>query len=410
MAFILAMRRGFDKRYQGIILAFSFLYGYGVYLYSGDILGYQEVYATVVEYSWSDFWFILTHKLDPDVLKIYSQNAVTAKPDIFALITTFFCSRLSENPRLFWGVVSVVYTWTMLLFFNEVKKHFKVVKGSWVHYLLIVFLIMLIPKFVGMTGVRFWPALFLFMYFLFRYVNTGFRFTSVLGASLSILFHYSFFVPVLVLAIFHFVPFKSFASKALVLFSIGFFFISSTTSVFSYLTVAIEATDSTSVGQSMESYADQDIYEQRQQKSSSTNWYVRVRAFAHIYILLLAFLIEFFGFVKSNETEFSKKMMPILTIFFCVALITFNLGSVGRFKNIFLLLILARYVIIYPVNQTGNFFKILMIAMTPVILIYIIVTLRSEFYFIEPLLLINNSIGIFFVRTQENLSEFIVGH
>jgi hypothetical protein len=410
MAFILAMRKGFEKRYQGIILAFSFLYGYGVYLYSGDILGYQEVYATVVEYSWSDFWFILTHKLDPDVLLIYSQNAVTAKPDIFALITTFFCSRLSENPRLFWGVVSLVFTWTMLLFFNEVKKHFKVVNGSWVHYLLIIFLIMLVPKFVGITGVRFWPALFLFMYFLFRYVNTGFRFTSVLGASFSILFHYSFFVPVLVLLIFHFVPFKSFASKALVLFSIGFFLISSTTSIFSYLTLAVESTEDTTIGQSMESYADQDIFAQRQQKSSSTNWYVRLKAYAHVYILLLAFLIEFFGLAKSNETEFTKKMMPILTIFFCVTLITFNLGSLGRFKYVFLLLTLARYVIIYPINQTATFFKFFMIAMTPVILIYIIVTLRSEFYFIEPQLLINNSIAIFFVRAQESLSEFIVGH
>jgi hypothetical protein len=174
--------------------------------------------------------------------------------------------------------------------------------------------------------------------------------------------------------------------------------------------LAVEATDDSTVGQSMESYANQDLYAQKEKKSSSTNWYVRVRAYAHVYILLLAFLMEFFGVVKLSETEFSKKMMPILIIFFCVALITFNLGSIGRFKYIFLLLISVRYVIIYPINQTATFFKFFMIAMTPIILIFIIVTLRAEFYFIEPQLLVNNSIGIFFVRAKESLSEFIVGH
>jgi hypothetical protein len=410
LAFLLALRRGFDKRYQRIILAFSFIYGYGVYLYSGDILGYQETYAAVNQYNWSDFWYIITHKLDPVALNAYPPNAVNRKPDVFALVLMFFSSRLSDSPRLFWGLVSMIYTWFMLLFLNEAKRHFKIERGSWIHFALVFFFIIVIPKYVGVTGVRFWPALYLFMYYLLRYTRSGYSIKFILFAALSTLVHYSFFVPVLLLSVFHFVPFKRIFSRFLVLASVLFFLLSSTTGIFNILQKAVEATDETTIGQSAESYADQDIYEQNAGKVRSTNWYVQVRASAHYYLFLIVFLLEIVGLLKLRETPFSELMLPVVILFFCLTLLTFNLGSIGRFKNIFMLLIILRYIIIFPLNRSSVFFKSLGVVLIPIVSLYFLVVMRAELYYVESYFPVHNAISFFFFRSDESLSEFIVGH
>lgn len=410
LAFLLALRNGFDKRYQRIILAFSFLYGYGVYPYSGDILDYQETFANVLQYNWSDFWYILTNKLDSSALETYAPNDVSRKPDIFALVLMFLSSRISDSPRLFWGLVSIVYTWFMLLFFNEAKRHFKLTRGSWIHFTLMFFLLIVIPKYVGVTGVRFWPALFLFMYYLLRYIRSDYSIKFIFYAALSTLIHYSFFVPVLLLLVFHFVPLKNIFSRFLVLVSVLFFVLSSTTGLFDVLQKAVEATDETTIGQSAESYANQDIYEQRVGKAKKSNWYVQVRASAHYYLFMIVFLLEIIGFVKLKETHYSKMMFPIVVVFLCLTLLTFNLGSVGRFKNIFILLILVRYIVIFPLNRRSLFFKSLGVVLVPIVALFFVVLMRSEFYYIESYLPVHNAISIFFIRADESLSEFIVGH
>lgn len=409
LALIVALRRGFNKRYQGVILAFSFLYGYSVYLYSGDILDYQETYAMVVNYSWSDFWFLLTHKLDPVALSTYAANGVNRKPDIFALVVSFMASRFSDSPRLFWGIVSVIHTWFMLLFFNEVKKHFSI-QRTWIHYILIFFLVIAIPYYVGVTGVRFWPALFLFMYYLMRYISSNHNLKYVLGISLTILIHYSFFVPVLLVLLSYFIPLKRITVKILVLASLLFFLLSSTTGIFNYLNEAVEITDETTVGQSMESYANEDLYEQRSNEAKSTNWYVQFRGVAHFYLFFILLLGELVGVFTLKETLFSKRHFPVLVLFFCLALLTFNLGSLGRFKNVFLLLILTRYVVLFQHNRNSYLYKILGWCLLPIVTIYFFVSLRSEFYYVEPQLLVSNIISLLLTRSTESLSEFLVGH
>lgn len=409
LACILALRRGFDERYQGILIAFSFLYGYTVFLYSGDILRYEEAYYLVAEYSWSDLWFIITNKLDPVALSAYKANTVNQKPDIFALITMFVTSRISETPRLFWGVVSMIYTWFMLLFFYEIKRHFDVQK-TWIHYLLIFFLIIVIPKYVGVTGVRFWPALFLFLFLLMRYVGSNYSFKYILATFLTVLIHYSFAALFGLIMLFHFVPVKRTISKILVVISMSVFTLTSTTSLLSFLSVVVEVSDDTTIGQSMESYSEEDVYEQRMNKVKNTNWYVQFRATAHYYFFFLIFLLDLLGFFKIKESVFSKGLLPVIVIFFCVALLTINLGSLGRFNYIFVMLVLTRYITLYQLNAGNYLYRILGVGLAPIVMIYFLVLMRSELYYVEPQLLVNNSLGLFMVRSPQSLSELLIGH
>lgn len=410
LAFILALRNGFNKHYQPIILAFSFLYGYGVYLYSGDILRYEEAYKLVVNYQWSDFFFLLTNKFDSGFKGGYKPNLFNLKPDVFAIILSFFTSRISEDPRLFWGVLSVIYTWFMLLFFNQVKLHFHVGPKRYWHYIFIFFLILIIPKYVGISGVRFWPALFLFMYYLMVYLNSGRRLKYIFLLSLSILIHYSFFIPVVIVVIVHFLPIKMFVFRTIVLVSLSFFTLSSTTSIFAFLSGAVEVMDGNTVGESASSYANQEIYQQRKAIAETRNWYVTMRSESILYILLIATLIEAFGLVRLQETSFTYQVFPFLIVFFCLTLLTYYLGSVGRFKNIFFLLALTRYTVLFPFNYQSRFIKVLVALLVPTLTLYILVTFRSELYFVESTLFVNNVIGIFFSRSKESLSEFLIGH
>lgn len=412
LGFVLALKNGFNKDSQKIILAFAFIYGYSVYLYSGDILDYADSYKIIANYTWTDFWYILKVKLSQKDLIGYSPNPYIIKPDIFSFTLSFLCSRISESPRLFWGFVSLIYTWFMLLFFNEVKSSTKNIIKNYIHYTFILFLLLVIPKFVGVTGVRFWPALFLFMYFLMRYAKSKSLKKNfyLFCTGLAMLIHYTYFIPFIILIIIHFAPINKYVSKILIITSVGVFAISNNSTIFSVLESAMELSEDNQISENMESYTDQDKYNENQIKRSNTNWYVKFRANAHIYILLFMVFIEQIGVVKLKENELSSLLNPILIVFFCLTLITFELGSIGRFKNIFILLALTRYVVIYPFNVNSIFLKYSAIVLMPVLLIYTIVTFRTELYFVDPMLIVSNVFGTLLIRSSESLSEFIVGH
>ncbi|MGK7390764.1 MAG: hypothetical protein ACNS60_10440 [Candidatus Cyclobacteriaceae bacterium M2_1C_046] len=344
-----------------------------------------------------------------DNLTIYSENVVNRKPDIFAFVLQFLTSRFTDNPRLFWGVVSLIHVKLMLMFLNECHKHF--IGNSWgrLHYVFIGFLVLVVPFYVGVTGVRFWPALFLYSYFLLKYINNR-NFKYIVGASLCVLIHYSFFIPVLFLLLLHILPFLRPAGKILMAISIFYFTISSTTTIFNQLNEGIKAINDTTISKNVEGYVDEEIYAEKQQKLSQRNWYVSLKTDAVFYILVFATLLEALGVFKLRETFFSNQLFSFILIFFCFTLITYNLGSLGRFMYIFFLLAFARYAIIYTINKDKLYIKALAYTLFPTLILYVLVSFRAGFYTVDPLLLINNSISLFFMESEESLSQFLVGH
>ena len=185
---------------------------------------------------------------------------------------------------------------------------------------------------------------------------------------------------------------------------------SSTSSVFSYLGNALEANEDSVISVNASSYADQELYKNRLKRKSGLNWYVKFRSEAILYILLIATLLEFLGYGKLHETSFTKELYPYLLVFFCLTLLTYYLGSIGRFKNIFYLISLSRYAIIFPKNHNLSFMKALVLILLPTLIVYTTVTFRSELYYVESYTPVASSITIFFARSSESLSEFIVGH
>jgi hypothetical protein len=86
------------------------------------------------------------------------------------------------------------------------------------------------------------------------------------------------------------------------------------------------------------------------------------------------------------------------------------MGSLSRFKYVYFLLLLSRFVILAGLQPENKKMKAITKIFVPFLALYILVTFRAGFYFVDPLLLINNSLTMFFLNSDISLSEFIVGH
>jgi hypothetical protein len=157
-------------------------------------------------------------------------------------------------------------------------------------------------------------------------------------------------------------------------------------------------------------YSNEDQLEVRKEKAAGANWYVKLRGEAMLYFLLMITFIEVFGIIQFKSSPFLDKIQPLLILFLCITLLTMNLGSIGRFKNIFYLLSLSRYVILIGLQPLNYVLKVYSYLLIPILVLWVLVIFRAGFYFMDPFLLLNNGITAFFVRSNESLSEFLIGH
>ena len=410
LSFLTALNSLFSPSSQKIILLFSFMFGYTVYLYSGDILNYEESFKIVGQYSWEDYRYLITNLFSVDKFDKYSPNTVNTQPDPFAFTLQFLVSRFTDNPRWFWAIVSTFYTYTVLNLANFVYKenYFQYFKSSRNTILWLCFFLV-IPFYVGVTGVRYWPALFLFVFFLLNYLKKRTLFTLLLFF-IPVLIHYSFFAPVAFVIGIKFIPNRLLIHKISVVISLFFFFTSSFTTIFSFLNEYLTYVEGSQLEERLSSYTNEDLLEQRQEKSSGTNWYVSLRGDLLFYFLIGVNVLNMFSFLKFKETNFTRNFYHFFIFFMCLALITYNLGSIGRLKNVFILLACLRFVSLCYQNYHNKQFKRVTTLFFIIILFNTIVNFRAGFYYVDPFLLIHNSFTFLFVESDLSLSELLIGH
>ena len=410
LSFLTALKSVFNSSSQKIILMFSFMFGYTVYLYSGDILRYEESFEIVYGYSWSDYWYLISNLFSVDKFNIYQPNVVNTQPDPFAFTLQFLVSRFTDNPRWFWAIVSTFYTYTVLNLANFVyKENYSIYLKSYRNTFLWLSFFLVIPFYVGVTGVRYWPALFLFVFFLLNYLKQR-TFFSLLLIFTPALIHYSFIAPAAFVIGVKFIPNRLMIHKISVVISILFFFTSSFTGIFSFLNESLTYVEGSQLEDRLSSYTNTESFEQRQEKSSATNWYVSLRSDLLFYFLIGINVLNVFGFFRFRETNFTKNFYHYFIFFMCLALITYNLGSIGRLKNVFIILACIRFISLYNSNYNVKKFKKISTLFIVIILFKTIVDFRAGLYFVDPFLLINNTLTFLFLESDISLSELIIGH
>lgn len=408
LGFILACKNFFVRNSQFSILFFSFWFGYMVVFNGGDIVSYHEAFPELISYSFDDFWHLIVNSLNEDKkYLIVPENVFNSKPDIFALSLGFLVSRFTENERWFFALVSLIYTYFSLKFFQEVFK-FTGRSNTKLWKLLLLFLITIVPFYVGVTGVRFWVALFLYMFLLMRYVNTGKMVYFVLVFT-TVLIHYTFLFPILILAIVIFIPIPSRLMRILVLIALVYYALSSSTNIIGSIQESLSYFGD-SVSSNAEAYTDQEDIAARNAAVADANWYVKFRGDIITYFFIGIFAIDYFGLVSYRKDKLPRLFEKLYLLFFIIAMLTNGLGSLSRFIYVFYLISIIRLLWLCNYNESNALFLKLPKVLFPILMLHILVVLRSGLYFVDPVLLFGNPIVYLYIQSGLNVSEILVGH
>lgn len=400
--------KNFLKSHSAIpIVIFGFWFGFSVFYYSGDILAYRDDFGLLVKYSWNDFVTIVLNTYSRDGKPIFnSNNLFHQKPDLFAFVLGFLISRFSENPRLFFGFLGAIYFFLMHRFLKEsVEYTGSSLNKNW--RLFLIFLSLIVPFYVGVTGVRFWTALFLFGWMILKYINSG-RLKFLFFAAISCLFHYTFIFPVLILLLAFFLRVNKIFMRPLILVGVFYAVLASTTSSLDFISDILNFFDNEIIEDSAGSYLDKDALSARQVSADATNWYVKWRVHILNLFFLLFYLVDFFSIRKKKPIK-SFFFERLYDFFFLISVFTLNLGSISRFIYIFYLIILIRLMEIHMKSNYRNY-SIWSKIVLPVLILHVFVTFRAGFYYVDPNLLIAPSIFLILVEAKISLSQLLVGH
>lgn len=386
---------------------FGFLFGYSIIFSGGDVVRYQEAYPKMVNYTFSDYVDNLKNSFNEDEkFNKTPQNTFNLKPDFYALSVSFFISRFTENVRWLFAFLSLIYTIIQVKFFEEILISFKnKTKGFKLFFAALVFIV---PFYVGVTGIRFWPALFLFVWMIFKYTNTG-SIKYIFFAMISIAIHYSFIFPCIVAIIAISLKINKYIFKVLIVIGLIFALISSTSSTLDFITSAIDIFDNETIANSSSGYVSEENISDRIQSVAATNWYVNLRGNLLNMFFGIFFIVDFFNLNNWKKPQSSEAFIKLYHLFFLISLFTLNLASMGRFVYVFYILCIIR-ILQFQVVENKNKLLIWNKIFLAVLVLHVIVIFRAGFYFVDPLLLISPSIALFFIHSDVNLSEFIVGH
>ncbi len=384
---------------------FSFLYGYSVYMYSGDILDYNDSYMVIRTYTWSDFIAIITNRYSTIPYNL-EYNVTLAQPDYYAIILEFLVTRFTDNPRWFFALVSVIYTWIFLEFIGFITKLLKIndLKQVNVFYIFVLFCI---PFYVGVTGVRFWPALFIFCLFIVKFLIFKRR-RFLLFSCISILFHFSFLIPVILFVPFLFLRNRIKSLYILLIFS-GFIFVGSAYSTKLSLIKDNFIGINEKIDEKTDSYINEDHLEERSQNISQTNWYIRLYTNALNYALMLLIVLIEFRVIKVRQNVISKRLQSYVLFSLIISLLIYDLGSIARFVRVFQLVALIYLASLYVNNKRQLMFP--SYAFYFLLIFHVTVSFRAGFYTVDPYLLtLGSLITVFILRSDMSLSELLIGH
>lgn len=412
MSFILVSNRLWIRSYHLIILIFSFWFGFYVHINdaaTGDITRYKNTFESVGEYSYNDYFFLVTNSYSPDKLNNYATNVVNSKPDIYALSLQFFISRLTSNFRWFFAFVSFFYTLFFLKFLSEVYRLTGDHHKSKIWRLFFVSLAIIVPFYVGVTGVRFWTALFLFMWQTIKYIRTKSS-INIVFAGCAIFIHYTFMFPLVILIIYRFLNISKTLMKIFVFVSMGIFVLTTTTGLLGYASEVLELFEDSSVKDAADSYTNEDDIQERSVSFEKTNWYVQFREVAIMAIMVTTFLLEFLGLLNWKMDKRITSWNSLYVLFFCILMLSYGLGSIARFKYVFFLLWFIRMLLIIDLNRKSHSLHVIYRCLLPAMVLHFFVICRAGFYYIDPLLIVGNPVVFFVTNSSISLSELIVGH
>jgi hypothetical protein len=336
-----------------------------------------------------------------DIKELYKKNDDL---DVLKLTIAILVSRLTENPQILLGIYGFIFgfffsrnIWYLLERLNGPIKGFTIL-------FLVAFI--LVNPFWNINGFRFYTAAQIFIYGLLPFLYEGKK-KGLLLSAFSLLVHFSFVVPVLVLLIY-----AVFRNRTVIYFIL---FIGST--ITSEINLKgfnsfVEARAPKALSERTSSYRSE-----RYVKDFRTggNIYFEQSSWHAVYYqkalnwVLTAFII--YLFFKRKQLSFINKGLlnafAFILLITSVANILSSLPSGGRYLTVANLAALSLIAFYTHEKYQNLFVKRLKFLLVPAMLLFIVVSLRMGFYSLSLNTFIGNPIVAMIADYNFPLNDFI---
>lgn len=373
---------------KNMLWAFVAFYGFAF------AIGIENQGADIVRYV-ADYQHL--HGEQMTISKAISVFAESGDIDVLSTFIAIVLSRFTENQ----SILTLVYG-TIFGFFFSRNMWFVLerLKGNirLITVLLFVCFFLVVPIW-NMNGFRMWTAAHIFIYGLLPYLFDGKK-NGVLIASLSILVHFSFLVPVSILYAY------MVAGNRLVLYFTFFcatFFISEINlSVFNDVieSYAPEIVQERTAGYRSEEY----VESHREGDVAGQNWYL-IWYDRALRWPVMGFLVLLFFRSKKFFTD-NKAWLDLFCftlLFYGVANLFSSLPSGGRFLAVANLSALALITLYVQNNEHEKMMRRFILVATPGLLLFVLVSVRIGLYSISATAILGNPVVAIFL-TGEHIS------
>jgi hypothetical protein len=351
-------RKSVDIKFKA---AFVFCLFFGVYFVASspglDSFRHLENFKT---YQVDGFEKLTTHLKD-----VVAQRA---DPELYVPIVNYVLSRFTSNGSVLFGFHALVYGF---FFISSIRLIYERAQFSRNNLTLGLFLmvIFLFPIH-QINGVRWFTAMWCFVYCALRYFNGEKRFLFyAFGAGLI---HFSLYIAPVFLVMSLLIGYRPKVLLAIAIMSFAVPRVQPSALVNQEDSIGIDSVDGR-VG----SYNKESNIEQRSIGLAATNWYVTFRYTAMFYFLSLMGILYLWFHFKSPRSPFSQKLFTFLFLWGALVNFTFNVPSFGGRMRFLLWILLAAFFYIELTQKKIRFEKPLGYMALASIFLYAIVDFRA---------------------------------
>lgn len=331
---------------------------------------------------------------DFDTIQNGFYSGEDGQVDIYVTLTTFVFSLFTDNGNilfLFFGLVfGYFYANNIWLVLSQ-----SVGKLRWEQHLLLA-AFSLVIGFWNINGVRMWTAAHVFFYGGFLYLFHD-RKKGMLIAATSILIHFSFILPFVLLLAYSLVRLNF---RFLYIFYIASFFIAELNIDFIRTTLETNLPDF--MLPKVKTYFNEDYLEGYEEVVVSANWYILYYKKILTYFMVIFISILFF---KANPSVKTRKLLGFSLLFLAVANILSLLPSGARFLNVAFLFSLAASFIILSNSKEVFIIKSIRF-LSPLLILFCIISVRLSLDYFNVTTL-TNPVIVMLTNINEPLINFI---
>lgn len=333
---------------------------------------------------------------DNFMLNLYSEDG--SKVDIYQPLVTYFLSFFTENGNILFAIYGLVfgyfYSRNSWLLIERMKEH--KMNG---HLLLLLVSFVSIIGFWELNGVRMWTAAHIFFYGAFLYLVKEHK-KGLLIAMMSILVHFSFMLPVGLLLL---VVFVKLPWRFIYFFYIASFFIAEL-NIGAIQNVLLSYAPEFLIPK-VDSYLGESYVETVRGTFITANWYIIY--YQKSMNWFIAITISAIYFTKTTTiSKDIKRLFGFSLLFLTVGNVVSQLPSGGRFLMVAQLFGVA-FLFLYVLENKNIRIKYLFKIMSPLLVFYIIVSIRSSFNTIAVGTIITNPVIVFFAELPIPLIDLI---